>query len=80
MTDRHPWRWIGRFSRSSIHRPKLSSDFWGGDEHGPAGGYVDLTWGDRYGDPVWGVGFEFPVPRWFMDWYVRRWNRRHGSS
>lgn len=70
-------RWIGRPNWHSIHRLHVAADCWGGDEHGPARGYVDLSWGDRGSDPVWSAGWEFPVPERFMAWRQRRWETKH---
>lgn len=57
--------------RSSIHRPQLAW-YWL-DE---ARGYLAFTWGDRYGDPVWGIDLDVTVPRWLLRLDNRRGARR----
>jgi hypothetical protein len=59
-------------SRSSIHRLRFSGDYC--VHEGRPEGYAAVSWGDRYGDPVWGI--EVTFPQWFADLLIRRWQRQ----
>lgn len=51
----------GYLNRSSIHRPRLAW-YWVAATRG----FLALTWGSRYGEPVCGVDLEVTVPRWLL--------------
>lgn len=50
------WHW------PAVHRPRLAW-YWSSD----TSGWLTLSWGDRYGDPVWGIDLEITrISRWLL--------------
>lgn len=71
-----PGGWVD-IDLSNMHRPMLRHDAWWDEEHVHGDGYVDLSWGNGHGDPVWSIGIQFFLPAWFMRWLDQRWAEKH---
>lgn len=64
-------RFIRGFDTSNLQRLMFNANF------EPGGTYAEVSWGSKWGDPVWRIGLEFELPEAVHRWLDRRWERKN---